>query len=751
MSDGAGFKGVIGHSYANSKEAWPEPVRAPANAPDIVFILLDDVGFSDFGCYGSEIDTPNVDRLARDGVRHTNFHVMAMCSPTRASLLTGRNAHSVGMGIISEWAGGFPGYRGLVTRRAATVAEILRDNGYGTIAVGKWHLTPMKEVSAAGPFGNWPLGRGFDRWYGFHGAFTDQWNPELYRDNHPIERPAGEDYHLSEDLVTQAIRYVDNHKVAAPEQPYFLYLAFGACHWPHHVPQALVDKYKGRYASGWDEIRKARFARQKALGAVPPTAELPSGNPGVPAWDDLTEEERRFCERSQEVYAGFIDHTDQQIGRLLVFLEARGHAENTLIVLMSDNGASPEGGPLGTVALNARKHLYHGPETSEERRASVDTLGGHTSYPHYAFGWAQVSNTPLKWYKMNTYGGGVRSPLIMHWPARLSGGALQSQYHHAIDVMPTVLDVLGIEAPASYRGVSQMPVEGTSMAYTFNAADAPTRKLTQFFEMAGERAIWHRGWKAVTRHKPGADFESEPWALYHLDQDFSECRDLAQTRPEKLKQLVDLWWAEAKGGNALPLDDKWAARSNVNLGVPARRFYRFFPGLERIDRIMAPDIARRSYSISADVEIPAAGAQGVLLAFGGALAGYVLYVKDGRLTYEYVFSGHQKYVVHADRPLTPGRHVLRYEFTDAPDDGGRGALFIDGIAVGSIAILRTWPLRAVQAGLTCGRDTGLPVSDAYECPFAFTATIHCIDVELGEERKADGRPGMAVWPPPLAR
>ncbi len=433
---------------------------------------------------------------------------MAMCSPTRASLLTGRNAHSVGMGIISEWAGGFPGYRGLVTRRAATVAEILRDNGYGTIAVGKWHLTPMKEVSAAGPFGNWPLGRGFDRWYGFHGAFTDQWNPELYRDNHPIERPAGEDYHLSEDLVTQAIRYVDNHKVAAPEQPYFLYLAFGACHWPHHVPQALVDKYKGRYASGWDEIRKARFARQKALGAVPPAAELPSGNPGVPAWDDLTEEERRFCERSQEVYAGFIDHTDQQIGRLLAFLEARGHAENTLIVLMSDNGASPEGGPLGTVALNARKHLYHGPETSEERRASVDTLGGHTSYPHYAFGWAQVSNTPLKWYKMNTYGGGVRSPLIMHWPARLSGGALQSQYHHAIDVMPTVLDVLGIEAPASYRGVPQMPVEGTSMAYTFNAADAPTRKLTQFFEMAGERAIWHRGWKAVTRHKPGADFES---------------------------------------------------------------------------------------------------------------------------------------------------------------------------------------------------------------------------------------------------
>ena len=579
-------------------------MRAPANAPDIVFILLDDVGFSDFGCYGSEIDTPNVDRLARGGVRHTNFHVMAMCSPTRASLLTGRNAHSVGMGIISEWAGGFPGYRGLVTRRAATVAEILRDNGYGTIAVGKWHLTPMKEVSAAGPFGNWPLGRGFDRWYGFHGAFTDQWNPELYRGQSPDRAARGRGLSPQRrpgDPGHPLRRQSQGRRARATLLPV-------SClrRMPLAAPRAASARRQVQrpLRRGWDEIRKARFARQKALGAVPPAAELPSANPGVPAWDDLTEEERRFCERSQEVYAGFIDHTDQQIGRLLAFLEARGHAENTLIVLMSDNGASPEGGPLGTVALNARKHLYHGPETSEERRASVDTLGGHTSYPHYAFGWAQVSNTPLKWYKMNTYGGGVRSPLIMHWPARLSGGALQSQYHHAIDVMPTVLDVLGIEAPASYRGVPQMPVEGTSMAYTFNAADAPTRKLTQFFEMAGERAIWHRGWKAVTRHKPGADFESEPWALYHLDQDFSECRDLAQTHPEKLKQLVDLWWAEAKARQCPSSRRQWAARSNVNRGVAARRFYRFFPGLERIDRIMAPDIARRSYSISADVEFP---------------------------------------------------------------------------------------------------------------------------------------------------
>ena len=460
----------MGRTYAESKEAWAQEKQAPDKAPDIIFILLDDVGFADLGCFGSEIDTPNMDRLARGGVRHTNFHVVPMCSPTRACLLTGRNAHSVGMGTISEWAAGFPGYRGLVTRRAATLAEILRDHGYGTIAVGKWHLTPMKEVSAAGPFANWPLGRGFDRWYGFQGAFTDQWNPELYRDNQPIETPARDNYHLTEDLVDQAIHYVENHKTAAPERPYFLYLAMGACHWPHHVPKDLIAKYQGRYAEGWDAIREERFAKQKAMGVIPQDTILAAANPGVPKWSELSDDERRFCERSQEVYAGFIDHTDQQIGRLVSFLEARGQIENTLIVLLSDNGASPEGGPLGTVALNARKHLYHGPETAEERREAIDRLGDKTTFPHYAFGWAQTSNTPLKWYKMNTYGGGVRSPLIMHWPAKIKAGALQTQFHHVIDVVPTVLEALNIKAPESYHGIPQMPVQGVSMKYSFNAA-----------------------------------------------------------------------------------------------------------------------------------------------------------------------------------------------------------------------------------------------------------------------------------------
>jgi arylsulfatase A-like enzyme len=753
MTTGSEFGGAIGRLYADSKESWStQAPRAPEGAPDVIFIVLDDVGFSDLGCYGSEIATPHMDRLGTAGLHYNNFHVTAMCSPTRACVLTGRNAHSVGMGVISEWAGGFPGYQGHISDRAATIAEILRDNGYATMGVGKWHLTPMKDVNAAGPYGNWPLGRGFDRWYGFQGAFTDQWNPELYQDNQPIERPPREGYHLSEDLVDRSIAYVDNQIAAAPDKPYFLYLAFGACHWPHHVPPEFIARYRGRYGVGWDTIRQQRYARQKEIGVIPANTLLPPPNPGVPAWKDLSDDERRFCERSQELYAGFVEHTDQQIGRLLDFLEARGRIDNTLIVLLSDNGASPEGGPLGIVALNARKHLYHGPESPQERRDALDMLGGKTTYPHYAFGWAQASNTPLQWYKMNTYGGGVRAPLLVHWPAGIKVPGLRTQYHHAIDLLPTVLDILGRQAPAAYRGVPQIPVQGTSLRYSFNEPEAPTHKQTQFFELNGDRAIWQRGWKAVTHHKAGDDFEADRWALFHLDEDFSECRDLAQQHPVKLQELIALWWYEAATLGALPLDDRWAARSNVARGTAFRRTYTFYPGLERVDRIKAPDMSGRAYSIVADVEIPPAGAQGVLLAFGSSLAGYVLYVQDSRVVHEYVFSGRVKHVVRADRPLASGRHELRYTFSKQGAEPGIGALFIDDVPVGTAEVPRTWPNRAVQGGLTCGRDAGLEVSDAYRGPFPFTGLLHRVVVEIGDEVKTEGAdPALAVWPPPHMR
>ena len=554
---------------------------------------------------------------------------------------------------------------------------------------------------------------------------------------------------MTEDLVDQAIHYVENHKAAAPERPYFLYLAIGACHWPHHVPKDLIARYQGRYAGGWDAIREERFGRQKAMGVVPQDTILAAANPGVPKWSELSDDERRFCERSQEVYAGFIDHTDQQIGRLVSFLEARGQIENTLIVLLSDNGASPEGGPLGTVALNARKHLYHGPEAAEERREAIDRLGDKTTFPHYAFGWAQTSNTPLKWYKMNTYGGGVRSPLIMHWPAKIEAGALQTQFHHVIDVVPTVLEALNIKAPESYHGIPQMPVQGVSMKYSFNAADQPTRKVSQFFELAGDRAIWHRGWKAVTRHSSGTDFDADRWALYRLDQDFSECKDLSQEHPEKLKELIELWWNEAKTLDALPLDDKWAARSNVNRGAPPRGSYTFYP-----DSIVSTGSWRR-ISIGARIRLPPMSRFRTTERKASCLP------SEHHLPAT-CFTSREKarLRVHFLRPGEVCRIAGRCRRASTCSGMSSRARPTIAVAAGCSSMAhrwersrsRTWPVRAVQGGLTCGRDSGLAISDAYECPFIFTGIIDSVVVELGAEGKAGAEAAaMAVWPPPLAR
>ncbi|MGD9942971.1 MAG: arylsulfatase [Burkholderiaceae bacterium] len=727
------FPGKIGKTFRDSSPWMPEPPRGREGAPNIIFVVLDDVGYSDLGCFGSEIETPHMDRLAAAGVQYTNFHVTSMCSPTRACLITGRNAHSVGMGTIAEWAGGYPSYRGHISMRAGTIAEMLREQFYSTFAVGKWHLTPMNEVTPAGPFQNWPLGRGFDRWYGFHGAFTDQWHPELFIDNHAIEPQHPDSYHLSEDLVDQSISFIRNHRAAAPDRPYFLYLAMGACHWPHHVPQAVVAKYRRRYAAGWEALRRERAARQKALGVVPENTMLPAANPGVPPWEQLSEEERTFAERSQELFAGFLDHTDQQIGRLLAYLDHTGQMDDTLIVLLSDNGASAEGGPLGVVSLNARKHLYHGPETASERSAAVDSLGGPRTYPHYAQGWAQLSNTPLKWYKMNTYGGGIRAPLVMHWPARIRQPGLRPQYHHVIDIVPTVLEILDVQAPAVYRGVEQVPVQGTSMFYTLDRPDAPTRKLTQHFELAGDRAIWHDGWKAVAKHEAGSDFDADNWELYHLDADFSECRNLASTEPDRLRQLVRLWWDEAERHEVLPLDDRKGARETGARRIARRKRYDFTPGLDRIDRINAPDMTGISFSITADVEIPDEGAQGVLIAFGTALAGYTLFIKDGAVVHEYVYSDAQRHILRSPRPLAAGRHVIHYDFARRQAGAALATLSVDGKAVDSCEVPRSWPNRAVHGGLTCGRDSGLAVSDAYAAPFEFTGRLRRVTIELSEE------------------
>ena len=730
------FGGTIGRTYRESTPWWPAPVRPPSDAPNIVFIVLDDVGFSDLACYGSEIATPHMDRLAAGGLRYNNFHVTSMCSPTRACLLTGRNAHAVGMGIITEWSTGFPGYRGRITKRAATLAEILRDHAYHTLAVGKWHLTPLTDATAAGPYDDWPLGRGFDRWYGFQGAMTDQWHPELFEDNHAVDPPPRQGYHLSEDLVDRASAAVRDQQAVAPDRPFFLYLAFGACHWAHQVPPDAIARYCGRYDAGWDRIREQRLARQQALGIVPPNTALAPRNPGVQAWEQLSPDERRVCARLQEIYAAFLEHTDAQIGRLLAILERLGRLDNTLIALVSDNGASPEGGPLGTV--NTRRHLGYEPDTLDDLLASLDLLGSEYALNHYPTGWAQVSNTPLKWYKKDTHGGGIRAPLIVHWPAGVRDrGGIRPQYHHAIDVVPTVLELLGIEAPTLYRGVPQLPIHGVSLGYTFDAPEAPTRKPTQHYELCGDRALWQRGWKAVARHEKGRDFDADHWELYHTDEDFSECHDLADTHPDKLRELVDRWWAEAGAFAVLPLDDREYERVAASVAARARTTYVYYPGMARIDRLSAPDITDRSYSIAADVEIPPAGAEGVLLAAGNRFAGYVLYALAGRLVHEYVYSERVRHTIRSETPLPVGRVSVRYEFTKTGPRRGRGTLAVDGQPIGTVEVPKTWPLHATSSGVHCGRDGSVPVSDAYVCPFAFTGTIHRVIVELGDGR-SDG-------------
>ncbi len=730
-----GFGGVIGRTYRESTPWWPEPRRAPAGAPSIVFVVLDDVGFADLGCYGSDIATPHIDRLAAGGLLYTNFHVTSMCSPTRACLLTGRNAHAVGMGIITEWSTGFPAYRGRIAPSAATLAEILRDHAYSTLAAGKWHLTPLAETTAAGPFEAWPVSRGFDRWYGFHGAMTDEWHPELFEDNHPIDAPDWPDYHLSEDLVDRTIALVRDQQSARPERPFFLYLAFGACHWAHQVPRPFIEKYRGRYDRGWDVAREERLGRQKRLGVVPPGTDLAPRNPGVEAWSRLSPDERRVCARLQEVYAAFLEHTDAQIGRLLAFLDGLGRLDDTLIVLLSDNGASPEGGPLGSV--NTRRHLGYERDTVDDLLRALDRLGSEHAFNHYPAGWAQVSNTPLKWYKKDTHGGGIRAPLVVHWPRRVRAGGLRGQYHHVIDVVPTVLEILGIEAPTAYRGVPQLPVHGTSLAYTFESADAPTRKQTQHYELLGDRALWHRGWKAVARHEKGADFEADRWELYHVDEDFAECHDLADKHPDRLRELVERWWAEAGAFAVLPLDDREYERVFERIRALARSRYVYYPGMARIDRLNAPDVTDRSYSITAEVEIPPAGAEGVLLAAGTRFGGYVLYMKDGRLVHEYVYSETVRHAMVADVPVAAGARRLRYEFTRTGARQGRGALYVDDRRVGANEVPKTWPLHGIAGGVFCGRDGAVPVSDAYVCPFVFTGTIHRVVVELGDDGRRD--------------
>ena len=581
------FAGEIAETADRSTPAWPRPPTPPRDAPNIVLVVLDDTGYGQLGCYGGlggRIETPHIDGLAAAGLRYNNWHTTALCSPTRACLLTGRNHHSVGVGNIMEYATGYPGYNAQIPTSAAMLPAILRGHGYNTMAVGKWHLAPDEHISAAGPYDRWPLGQGFERFYGFLPGETDQWHPDLWYDNHRVDPPAGpeEGYHLSEDLVDRSIEFVNEQQAVAPEKPFFLYLAFAAHHSPHQAPRAYIDRYAGRFDAGWDTIREETLAEQIRLGVVPEGTVLPPRNPGVRPWAELSDLERRVLTRQMEAYAGFMTHTDDQVGRLVAFLRRIERLDDTLLIVCSDNGASGEGGPIG---LSSEMSYFNmATETIEDLAGMLDDWGQPGTHPHYATGWAMAGNTPQRWYKQQVHEGGTRDPFVAHWPARLpDAGAVRTQFHHAVDVVPTVLDLLGVEPPAQVHGHEQRPIEGVSMAPSLMDGDAPRETRSQYFEIFGHRAVWRDGWKAVTFHwtkylndlygRDGAahdmDFDADDWELYHLDRDYSEAHDLAHDEPERLAAMIEAWWEEARRHQVLPLDDSNAARLQVDKPVVA--------------------------------------------------------------------------------------------------------------------------------------------------------------------------------------
>ncbi len=779
---GTAFPGRVGRTIGESEPAWPAPLRAKPGAPNVLFIVLDDTGFGQLGCYGSPIKTPNIDRLARNGLRYVNVHTTALCSPSRSCMLTGRNHHSNGMACITEGSVGYPGANGIIPFENGFLSEMLLQHGYNTYAVGKWHLTPAEQISAAGPYDRWPLGRGFERYYGFLGGDTSQYYPDLVYDNHQVEPPRTPEqgYHLTEDLVDRAVQFVEDAKQLAPNKPFFLYFATGAQHAPHHVPKEWADRYKGQFDDGWDAYREKVFARQKEEGIVPRDAVLSRHDPDVQDWRKLPPEERTLYARMMEVFAGFLEHTDHHIGRLIGTLERLGELDNTLIMLISDNGASAEGGPSGSV--NENKFFNNVPDDLQQNLAAIDELGGPKYFNHYPWGWTFAGNTPFRRWKRETYRGGVSDPFIVHWPRGLRArGEIRKQYGHAIDMVPTVLDALGLEPPAQIRGVTQSPIQGVSLVGSFADAKAPSAHVTQYFEMFGHRSIDHDGWRAVcpwpgpSFTEAGAGFGQLPltedrlreldakgWELYHVAEDVAETRNLAESRRDKLIEMIALWYAQAGKYDVFPID----SRGTLRFADPrpqlaeARSTYVYFPHTQGVPENVAVRLLNRAHSLTAEVEIPRGGAEGVLVCHGSNIGGYSLFVKGGKLHYVHNYVGAQELHVESTAVVPEGPVELRYEFepTGKPDIArGRGApgraqLYINGALAGQGDFPVTVPLAlGIGAGLTVGRNPGSAVSRLYEPPFAFTGRIVKVTADVSgrmiqdteEEARASAKAAMA--------
>jgi arylsulfatase A-like enzyme len=737
------------------------PLLPPKGAPNVLVILLDDVGFGASSAFGGPISMPNAEKLAMNGLKYNRFHTTALCSPTRAALLTGRNHHTVGMGGITEIASGAPGYNSILPNTCSPIARTLKLNGYATAQFGKCHEIPVWQTSPAGPFDAWPTGGGgFEYFYGFIGGEAHQWYPSLYEGTIPIEvkKTPEEGYHFMADMTDKAIGWVSQQKALIPDKPFFMYFAPGAAHAPHHVPKEWADKYKGRFDGGWDKLREETFAREKQLGVIPLDCQLTERHKEIPAWDDMPEALKPVLRRQMEVYAGFLEYADHHVGRLLDTLEKLTMLDDTLIYyIIGDNGASAEGTLNGTynemINFNGAAAL----ETPEFLMERIDKLGGPESYNHYAVGWAHAMNAPYQWTKqVASHWGGTRNGTIVHWPNGIKAkGEIRSQFHHVIDIAPTILEAAGLPEPVFVNGVQQHPIEGVSMIYSFNEPNAAERRETQYFEMFGNRGIYHKGWTAVTRHKTPwillgekiPAFDDDNWELYDTTQDWSQANNLAKVMPDKLHHLQRLWLIEAALHNVLPIDDRVAERINSDLaGRPVLihgNTQVLFGGMGRLSENSVVNMKNKSHAVTAEIIVPASGVNGVIIAQGGNIGGWSLYVKDNKLKYCYNFLGVKYNYVEATTELTSGEHQVRMEFTYGGGGLGKGAvvsLFVDGkkVGVGTVAATAAMIFSA-DDGCDVGQDTGSPVSEDYgPRGNEFTGTVKGVQLSIdGDTQPSD--------------
>jgi arylsulfatase A-like enzyme len=764
------FEGAIGRKASESRPDFPKAITAPNGAPNILLILTDDTGFGASSTFGGPIPTPTLDRVAQSGLRYNNFHTTALCSPTRAALLTGRNHHSVGFGNISEFATGYPGYNSILPKSAGTIANILVNNGYNTSWFGKNHLIPDWLESPAGPFDQWPSGLGFEYFYGFLGGDTDNWHPALFENSKPVLPPANDpNYILIHDMADGAINWIRTQHSVAPDKPFFMYFAPGNGHAPHHASKDWIVKFKGKFDQGWDKQREETLTTQKRLGIVPADTVLTPRPKEIPPWDSLNADQKKVYARMMEVYAAAVAQSDYEIGRVLDSLQESGQLDNTLVIYIEgDNGASAEGTLQGTT--NEVGQTAPEPESLPFLVSMMDKLGSDQTYNHYPVGWAHAMDTPFQWTKqVASHFGGTRNGMCVSWSNRIkSRGEIRSQFHHVIDIVPTILEEVGIQAPLVLNGTPQMPLEGTSMAYTFVDAKAASRHSTQYFEIVANRGLYQDGWMASTtpQRLPWVvsgvepDPDDYPWELYNVAQDFSQSKNLAKDNPKKLEELKAQFLIEAVKHNVLPIDSSFAERANPALRPSfnvGRTDFTYYSGMIRIPEANAPDIKNKSFRIRADVDVPQGGANGIIVTQGGRFGGWGLLLLDGKPMFAYAFSNQDgdkypvqkkyKYRIAAADALAPSKHVIAFDFAydgGGLGKGGQGTLTVDGKKVGEGRIELTQPIRfSLDESFDVGEDTGTPVVDEYDTkmPFKFSGTLNKVEVRLGASQLSPDKRG----------